>query len=268
MAKEKNIYQSRLRNKYHNEVIGKLSSKLNIENLMRLPKIEKIVLNMGIGDARDNANALKSGVEELSAICGQKAVVTKSKKAISNFKTRQGDPVGIRVTLRRKRMYEFLDRFISVASPRIRDFQGLRIKGFDGRGNYNFGIDEQIIFPEVDYDKVNQIRGLNITIVTSTNDDVQAYELLKHFSFPLNEMKKTKALLSKKVVKTADPETEVAKESETEKTVEAAAPETEVAKELEAEKTAEVAAPDTEENRLDTKNFDNKSDLKEDDNSK
>ena len=189
MAKEKNIYQSRLHNKYYDEVIDQLSSKLNIGNLMRLPKLEKIVLNMGIGDARDNANTLKSGVEELSAICGQKAVVTKSKKAISNFKTRQGDPVGVRVTLRRKKMYEFLDRFISVASPRIRDFQGLRTKGFDGRGNYNFGIDEQIIFPEVDYDKVNQIRGMNITIVTSAHTDEEAYELLILMGLPIRKKK-------------------------------------------------------------------------------
>ena len=189
MAKEKNIYQSRLHNKYYDEVIDQLSSKLNIGNLMRLPKLEKIVLYMGIGDARDNANTLKSSLEELSAICGQKAVVTKSKKAISNFKTRQGDPVGVRVTLRKKKMYEFLDRFISVASPRIRDFQGLRTKGFDGRGNYNFGIDEQIIFPEVDYDKVNQIRGMNITIVTSAHTDEEAYELLILMGLPIKEKK-------------------------------------------------------------------------------
>ncbi len=189
MGKEKKIYQNRLLDKYHGEVITELSSKLNISNVMRLPKIEKIVLNMGVGDGKDNANALKSGVEELSAICGQKAVVTRSKKAISNFKTRQGDPVGIRVTLRRIRMYEFLDRFISVASPRIRDFQGLRTKGFDGRGNYNFGIDEQIIFPEVDYDKVNQIRGMNITIVTSAHTDEEAYELLILMGLPIRKKK-------------------------------------------------------------------------------
>tara|TARA_Y100000590_G_scaffold453007_1_gene597246 strand:- start:170 stop:766 length:597 start_codon:yes stop_codon:yes gene_type:complete len=189
MGKEKKIYQNRLLNKYHDEVIAELSAKLNISNVMRLPRIEKIVLNMGIGDGKDNANALKSGVEELSAICGQKAVVTRSKQAISNFKTRQGDPVGIRVTLRKIRMYEFLDRFISVASPRIRDFQGLRTKGFDGRGNYNFGIDEQIIFPEVDYDKVNQIRGMNITIVTSAHTDEEAYELLILMGLPIRKKK-------------------------------------------------------------------------------
>ena len=125
MVQEKNIYQPRLFNRYHNEVIGQLSERLKIKNVMRLPKIEKVVLNMGIGDARENANALKSGVEELTAIAGQKAVVTHAKKAISNFKTRAGDPVGVRVTLRTTQMYEFLERFIAVASPRIRDFRGL-----------------------------------------------------------------------------------------------------------------------------------------------
>ena len=125
MSKEKNIYVPRLRNKYKDDVVNYLSDRLNIKNIMRLPRIEKIVLNMGIGDARENANALKSGVEELTAIAGQKAVVTHAKKAISNFKTRAGDPVGVRVTLRTTRMYEFLERFIAVASPRIRDFRGL-----------------------------------------------------------------------------------------------------------------------------------------------
>ena len=187
MAQEKNIYQPRLISRYHDEVIGQLSERLNIKNIMRLPKIEKIVLNMGIGDARENAKALKSGVEELTAIAGQKAVVTHAKKAISNFKTRPGDPVGVRVTLRTTQMYEFLERFISVASPRIRDFQGLSATGFDGRGNYNFGIEEQIIFPEVDYDKVNQIRGMNITIVTTGQTDEEAYELLVAMGLPIRQ---------------------------------------------------------------------------------
>ena len=187
MAQKKNIYQPRLLNQYHDEVIGQLSERLKIKNVMRLPKIEKVVLNMGIGDARENANALKSGVEELTAIAGQKAVVTHAKKAISNFKTRAGDPVGVRVTLRTTRMYEFLERFIAVASPRIRDFRGLPAKGFDGRGNYNFGIEEQIIFPEVDYDKVNQIRGMNITIVTTGQTDIEAYELLVAMGLPIRQ---------------------------------------------------------------------------------
>ena len=187
MAQKKNIYQPRLLNRYHDEVIGQLSEHLKIKNVMRLPKIEKVVLNMGIGDARENANALKSGVEELTAIAGQKAVVTQAKKAISNFKTRAGDPVGVRVTLRTTRMYEFLERFIAVASPRIRDFRGLPSKGFDGRGNYNFGIEEQIIFPEVDYDKVNQIRGMNITIGTTGQTDEEAYKLLVAMGLPIRQ---------------------------------------------------------------------------------
>ena len=187
MAQKKNIYQPRLLNRYHDKVIGQLSERLKIKNVMRLPKIEKIVLNMGIGDARENANALKSGVGELTAIAGQKAVVTHAKKAISNFKTRAGDPVGVRVTLRTTRMYEFLERFIAVASPRIRDFRGLPSKGFDGRGNYNFGIEEQIIFPEVDYDKVNKIRGMNITIVTTGQTDEEAYKLLVAMGLPIRQ---------------------------------------------------------------------------------
>jgi len=189
MKQEKNIYQPRLISRYHDEVISQLSEQLNIKNIMRIPKIEKVVLNMGIGDARENAKALKSGVEELTAIAGQKAVVTHAKKAISNFKTRAGDPVGVRVTLRIPRMYEFLERFIAVASPRIRDFRGLSPKGFDGRGNYNFGIEEQIIFPEVDYDKVNQIRGMNITIVTTGKTDEEAYELLIAMGLPIRQKK-------------------------------------------------------------------------------
>jgi len=186
MQREK-IYQPSLLIRYHDEIVGRLSKRLNIKNVMRLPKIEKIVLNMGIGDARENAKALKSGVEELTAIAGQKAVVTHAKKAISNFKTRAGDPVGVRVTLRSTRMYEFLERFIAIASPRIRDFRGLPAKGFDSRGNYNFGIEEQIIFPEVDYDKVSQIRGMNITIVTTGQTDEEAYELLVEMGLPIRQ---------------------------------------------------------------------------------
>ena len=190
MAQKKNIFQPRLIIRYHDKVIGQLSERLNIRNVMRLPKIEKVVLNMGIGDARENAKVLKAAVEELTAISGQKAVVTHAKKAISNFKTRAGDPVGVRVTLRTTRMYEFLERFISVASPRIRDFQGLPAKGFDGQGNYNFGIEEQIIFPEIDYDKVNKIRGMNISIVTTSQTDEEGYELLVAMGLPLRQKRK------------------------------------------------------------------------------
>ena len=190
MAKDNSNYTPRLLTKY-NEVVHKhLSKRLDINNAMRVPKLEKIVLNMGLGDAKEHKNWLTSGVEELTTIAGQKAVVTISKKAISNFKIREGDPVGIRVTLRGSKMYEFLDRFISVASPRIRDFRGLSAKGFDGRGNYNFGITEQIIFPEIDYDKINNIRGLNISIVTSSVTDEEAYELLVALGLPIRQKKK------------------------------------------------------------------------------
>jgi len=190
MAKDNSNYTPRLLTKY-NEVVHKhLSKRLDINNAMRVPKLEKIVLNMGLGDAKEHKNWLTSGVEELTTIAGQKAVVTISKKAISNFKIREGDPVGIRVTLRENKMYEFLDRFISVASPRIRDFRGLSAKGFDGRGNYNFGVTEQIIFPEIDYDKINNIRGINISIVTSSATDEEAYELLVALGLPIRQKKK------------------------------------------------------------------------------
>ena len=190
MVKENNNYQPRLREKYNDVVQNYLADRLKIKNKMRVPRIEKIVLNMGLGDAKEHKKWLTSGVEELSTIAGQKAVVTHAKKAISNFKIREGDPVGIRVTLRSNKMYEFLDRFISVASPRIRDFRGLSAKGFDGRGNYNFGVNEQIIFPEIDYDKVNNIKGLNIAVVTSGETDEEAYELLVSMGMPIRQKKK------------------------------------------------------------------------------
>ena len=190
----------RLKEKYKKEIIKNLMSKLNYKNIHGVPRIEKIVINMGLGDAKDNKTSFKQAIDELTLIAGQKPIVNKAKKAISNFKIRIGDPVGLSVTLRRERMYEFFDRFISVTSPRIRDFRGLSAKGFDGRGNYNFGISEQIIFPEIDYDNVNSIRGMNVTLVTSTDNDYEAYELLVSFGFPINEFpeKKKKQLISDK----------------------------------------------------------------------
>ena len=188
MSKSK--YIPRMRALYKNEIINRLMKDLEISNVMLVPKIEKIVLNMGLGNAKLNKNSLKQAQDEISTISGQKGLVTYAKKAISNFKIREGDPVGIKVTLRSNIMYEFLDRFISVASPRIRDFRGISEKGFDGRGNYNFGIDEQIIFPEIDYDRVNEIRGFNCTIVTNTNNNDEAYSLIKAFGFPIKENKK------------------------------------------------------------------------------
>ena len=185
-------YSPRLFDLYKNDIQSLLKDKLGINNVMQLPKIEKIVLNMGIGDAKDNKNSLSQAIEEMTIITGQRPVVTKARKAISNFKLRIGDPVGVKVTLRGVKMYEFLDRFISISSPRIRDFRGFSSKGFDGSGNYNFGISEQIIFSEIDYDKVNTIRGLNITIMTNTNNDYYAYELLTSFGFPINDYKEKK----------------------------------------------------------------------------
>jgi len=180
-------YTPRLQKHYNEVVVKNLSSKLNIKNTMQVPGLVKIVLNMGIGNAKEHANWMTQAVDELTMITGQKPVVNKAKKAISNFKLRENDPVGVSVTLRRERMYEFMDRFISIASPRIRDFRGLPNRGFDGRGNYNFGITEQIIFPEIDYDKVNQIRGLNVTIVTTAESDDEAFQLLIAMGMPIRQ---------------------------------------------------------------------------------
>ena len=180
-------YTPRLQKHYKEVVVKELSEKLGTENIMQVPSVIKVVLNMGIGSAKEHANWMTQAVEELTTITGQKPVVNKAKSAISNFKLRENDPVGISVTLRRERMYEFMDRFISIAAPRIRDFRGLPNRGFDGRGNYNFGITEQIIFPEIDYDKVNQIRGLNITIVTTAKTDEDAFELLLAMGMPIRQ---------------------------------------------------------------------------------
>ena len=190
MAKESNSYRPRLLQKYNDTVHKYLSEKLSINNFMRVPKLEKIVVNMGLGDAKEHKNWLASAIDEMAIISGQKAVVTLAKKAISNFKIRDNDPVGVSVTLRANKMYEFLDRFISVASPRIRDFKGLPAKGFDGRGNYNFGISEQIIFPEINYDKVDNIRGMNISVVTTGETDEEAYELLLAIGLPIRQKTK------------------------------------------------------------------------------
>jgi len=172
---------------YKDNIISLLSKELKVKNVMEVPRLEKIVLNMGLGDARDNKNSLQQAVEELAVITGQKPIITRSKKAISNFKVRENDPVGVSVTLRKRNMYEFLERFIAIVSPRIRDFRGFSPKGFDGRGNYNFGINEQVVFPEINYDKINGIRGMNLTFVTSSQEDNGAYKLLKSLGFPFRE---------------------------------------------------------------------------------
>ncbi len=188
--KQTNGYIPRLLTLYKDTSIEYLKKKLDVQNLHRIPKLEKIILNVGIGDAKENANTLKNAISEMTLISGQKPVTAYAKKPISNFKIRKGDPVGVFVTLRGYRMYEFLDRFIATATPRIRDFKGFRARGFDGRGNYNFGISEQVIFPEINYDKIDKIRGMNITIVTSGQTDEEAFELLVSLGFPIRQKKK------------------------------------------------------------------------------
>jgi large subunit ribosomal protein L5 len=172
---------------YLEDIQSILMKKFGYNNLMEIPKLLSITLNMGIGDAKVNTKSLESAVSELTQISGQKPVVTKAKKDISNFKIRKGFPVGCKVTLRSGRMYEFLERMIAVALPRSRDFRGLSFKSFDGRGNYNFGIREQIIFTEINYDKIEAIKGLNVTLVTSADTDDEAYWLLKELGLPLKD---------------------------------------------------------------------------------
>lgn len=177
-------YKPRLKEKYLNEVVPALMAQFNYRSPMQVPRIEKICLNQGLGIANTDRKHMDNGLAEMTLITGQKAVSTKSRKDISNFKLRKGNAIGARVTLRGENMYEFLDRLISVALPRVRDFRGLNDKGFDGRGNYTLGIAEQIIFPEIDIDKVTRINGLDITIVTSARSDREAYSLLKEFGIP------------------------------------------------------------------------------------
>ncbi|MBN1893790.1 50S ribosomal protein L5 [bacterium] len=181
------VKPARLYIRYRNEVIPQMIKKFGYRNVMQVPKIEKISLNMGIGDATQDAKFLEAAVQEMTAISGQKPVVTKAKKSISNFKLREGAAIGCRVTLRRQKMYEFLDRLLNVAMPRIRDFRGVSEKGFDGRGSYTLGIREQIIFPEINYDKVVKIRGLNVTVVTSARTDEEALELLSLLGLPFRK---------------------------------------------------------------------------------
>jgi len=178
------MYTPRLKDKYKSEIVPALMKQFNYSSVMEVPKIVKISLNQGVGAAITDKKLLDSTVEELSNIAGQRAVKTLSRKDISNFKLRRGMAIGARVTLRRERMYEFLDRLISVSIPRVRDFRGINNKGFDGRGNFTFGITEQLIFPEINIDKINRIQGMNITIVTTAKNDQEAFALLKEFGIP------------------------------------------------------------------------------------
>lgn len=175
---------ARLKQFYRDTVVKQLTEQFGYKSVMEVPRIEKIVLNMGVGEAVADKKVMENAVGDIEKISGQKAIVTKAKKSVASFKIRDGYPVGCKVTLRRERMYEFLDRLVTVAIPRIRDFRGVSGKSFDGRGNYNMGVKEQIIFPEIEYDKIDALRGMNITITTTAKTDAEAKALLSAFSFP------------------------------------------------------------------------------------
>lgn len=178
---------ARLKEKYSEQIVKDLMTKFNYTSVMQVPKIDKIVVNMGVGDAVSNTKALDMAVAELTQITGQKPLVTKAKKSIATFRLREGMPIGAKVTLRGERMYEFLDKLVTVALPRVRDFHGVSKKAFDGRGNYTLGVKEQLIFPEIDYDKVSKVRGMDIVIVTTANTDEEARELLTGFGMPFQK---------------------------------------------------------------------------------
>ncbi len=175
---------ARLQDQYKAEIVPKLKEKFGYRNVMQVPRLSKVVVNMGLGDAIENVKVIETAAAEIGIITGQKPVVTKARKSIANFKLREGVPIGVMVTLRRDRMYHFLDKLIAIALPRVRDFKGVSTRGFDGRGNYTLGIKEQIMFPEVNYDKIDKIRGMNITIVTTARTDEEGLELLRLMGIP------------------------------------------------------------------------------------
>ena len=175
---------SRLKDLYNDEIVDALTKKFGYKNVMEVPKLDKIVINMGVGEAKDNAKLLESSVKDLETITGQKAVLTRAKKSVANFKIREGLAIGCKVTLRGERMYEFLDRLVNLALPRVRDFRGVNPNSFDGRGNYSLGIKEQLIFPEIEYDKVDKVRGMDIIFVTTAKTDEEGRELLRLFNMP------------------------------------------------------------------------------------
>ena len=175
---------SRLKDQYKNEIMDAMTKKFGYKNVMEIPKIEKIVINIGVGEAKENAKAMEGAVADMETITGQKAVITKAKKSIANFKIREGLAIGCKTTLRGEKMYEFLDRLVNLALPRVRDFRGVNPNSFDGRGNYALGIKEQIIFPEIEYDKVDKVRGMDVIIVTTAKTDEEARELLRLFGMP------------------------------------------------------------------------------------
>ena len=175
---------SRLKEQYQNEIVDAMIKKFGYKNIMEVPKLDKVVINMGVGEAKDNAKLLESAIADMEKIAGQKAVVTRAKNSVANFKIREGMPIGCKVTLRGEKMYEFVDRLINLSLPRVRDFRGVNPNAFDGRGNYALGIKEQLIFPEIEYDKVDKVRGMDIIFVTTAKTDEEARELLAQFNMP------------------------------------------------------------------------------------
>ncbi|MXQ54627.1 50S ribosomal protein L5 [Shimazuella alba] len=178
---------ARLKETYTNEIIPALLSKFEYKSVMQVPKVEKIVINMGVGEAVQNSKVLDNAVEDLTAISGQKPVITRAKKSIAGFKLREGMPIGVKVTLRGERMYDFLDKLINISLPRVRDFRGISPKSFDGRGNYTLGVKEQLIFPEISYDKIDKVRGMDVVIVTTANTDEEAHALLTEMGMPFRK---------------------------------------------------------------------------------
>ena len=178
---------SRLKDMYKDEIVDAMIKKFGYKNIMEVPKLDKIVINMGVGEAKDNAKVLESAVKDMETITGQKAVLTRAKNSVANFKIREGMPIGCKTTLRGEKMYEFLDRLVNLALPRVRDFRGVNPNAFDGRGNYSLGIKEQLIFPEIEYDKVDKVRGMDIIFVTTAKTDEEARELLKLFNMPFEK---------------------------------------------------------------------------------
>ena len=175
---------SRLKEQYQNEIVDAMIKKFGYKNIMEVPKLDKVVINMGVGEAKDNAKVLESVIADMEKIAGQKAVITRAKNSVANFKIREGMPIGCKVTLRGEKMYEFVDRLINLALPRVRDFRGVNPNAFDGRGNYALGIKEQLIFPEIEYDKIDKVRGMDVIFVTTAKTDEEARELLRQFNMP------------------------------------------------------------------------------------
>jgi len=236
---------SRLKEKYLKEILPNLQKELGLSNSMQVPRIKKITLNMGVGEILQDKKAIEKAQSDLEKLSGQKPLITKAKKSVASFKVREGMPIGVKVTLRKNRMYEFLDRLINIALPRVRDFRGLSMKSFDGTGNYSLGIKEQTIFPEIDYDNVDKVRGLDITITTSATNNEETLALLNAFNFPIKQR-----AVKEEAVETAAPEaeetvkTEAPEAPEAEETVKTEAPEAPEAPE--AEETVKTEAPEAD----------------------